>query len=209
MSADSSREPRARPESPPAARPETTPDRGGADTPDSDRTDPHHPATSTALGWPDVPGYEITGEIARGGMGVVYAARDLALGREVAIKTILPSLAADPRYPAQFDREARLTALLPHPGIPPIHQVGTLPDGRPFLTMKLIKGAHPGRRTGYHRPGCQPPATARRVRTDRPSGWVCPLGQNHPSGSEAGERHGRSVRRGPGDGLGAGESSPG
>jgi serine/threonine protein kinase len=140
MSADSSREPRARPESPPAARPETTPDRGGADTPDSDRTDPHHPATSTALGWPDVPGYEITGEIARGGMGVVYAARDLALGREVAIKTILPSLAADPRYPAQFDREARLTALLPHPGIPPIHQVGTLPDGRPFLTMKLIKG---------------------------------------------------------------------
>jgi tetratricopeptide (TPR) repeat protein len=90
--------------------------------------------------WPTVPGYEITGEIARGGMGVVYAARDLTLNRPVAVKTVLPQFIGRADLVAQFVREAGLTALLQHPGVPPVHFAGTLSDGRPFLAMKLIGG---------------------------------------------------------------------
>ena len=82
-----------------------------------------------------VAGYELTHEIARGGMGVVYAATDLAFGRTVAVKTALPGTSAD-----AFVREAEITARLAHPGIPPVHARGTLPDGRPYLAMKLIRG---------------------------------------------------------------------
>ena len=82
-----------------------------------------------------IPGYDLQPEIAQGGMGVVYAARDLAFGREVAIKVMLPGMDA-----AAFVREARITGRLPHPGIPPVYALGELPDGRPFLAMKLIRG---------------------------------------------------------------------
>ncbi len=89
---------------------------------------------------PLVPGYVVAGEIARGGMGVVLAARDVALGREVAIKTLLPSTTTDSVAARRFVTEARITARLSHPGVPPVHALDTLPDGRPFLVMKLIKG---------------------------------------------------------------------
>ncbi|MCE9564998.1 MAG: tetratricopeptide repeat protein [Planctomycetes bacterium] len=90
--------------------------------------------------FPGIPGYELVGELARGGMGVVFTARDLSLDREVAIKTLLPELAKRSDLAAQFDREARITARLQHPGVPPVHALGTLSDGRPFLVMKLIRG---------------------------------------------------------------------
>jgi hypothetical protein len=83
----------------------------------------------------DIPGYDLMPEIARGGMGVVYAARDRALDRQVAVKVMLPGMDA-----AAFNREARITGHLPHPGIPPVHALGTVADGRPFLVMKLIRG---------------------------------------------------------------------
>ena len=86
-------------------------------------------------GTPIVPGFDIEREIARGGMGAVYAARDRALGREVAVKVMLPGMRV-----AEFEREPRIAARLPHPGVPPVHALGTLADGRPFLAMKLIKG---------------------------------------------------------------------
>jgi len=73
-------------------------------------------------------------------MGVVFTAQDLSLDREVAIKTLLPELATRSDLAAQFDREARITARLQHPGVPPIHALGNLSDGRPFLVMKLIRG---------------------------------------------------------------------
>jgi serine/threonine protein kinase len=85
-------------------------------------------------------GYELGGEIARGGMGVVLAARDRRLKREVAIKTLLPGASGQVAAVRRFIREARITAKLPHPGIPPIYELGELADGRPFLAMKLIKG---------------------------------------------------------------------
>jgi serine/threonine protein kinase/tetratricopeptide (TPR) repeat protein len=84
--------------------------------------------------------FEVRDEIARGGMGVVHAARDLSLNRIVAIKMLHPELAASADAVSRFVAEARITARLPHPGVPPIHALGTLPDGRPFLAMRLIQG---------------------------------------------------------------------
>src|SRR5262249_7478168 len=94
------------------------------------------------LGGPpsDPPGFELLGELARGGMGVVFAARDLALDREVAIKTLLPGRSVESSIVRRFEREARMTARIPHPGVPATHTLGTLPDGRPFLAMKLVRG---------------------------------------------------------------------
>ena len=84
---------------------------------------------------PAVPGYRVLREIARGGMGRVLAAFDLTLDRDVALKVLLPGAPAD-----RFVRESKITARLPHPGIPPVHALGTLEDGSPYLAMKLIAG---------------------------------------------------------------------
>jgi len=87
------------------------------------------------LGLPLVPGYTVTREVARGGMGVVYRAYDPTFEREVAVKVMHAGQDA-----GRFVIESKVTAQLPHPGIPPVHELGTLGDGRPFLAMKLIEG---------------------------------------------------------------------
>lgn len=87
-----------------------------------------------------VPGYELLEEIGRGGMGVVYRARDARLDRDVAVKLLGERVAADAGAASRFLVEARITGQLQHPGIPAVHELGTLPDGRPFLAMKLVKG---------------------------------------------------------------------
>ena len=87
------------------------------------------------------PGYELLDEIGHGGMGVVYRARDVALGRDVAVKLLSERYPADSIAAQRFLNEARITGQLQHPGIPAVHQVGALSDGRPFLAMKLIKGS--------------------------------------------------------------------
>ena len=97
----------------------------------SDAPDADTPASSL----PVVPGYRVQREIACGSMGRVLAAFDLVLDRAVALKILLPGANAD-----RFVREAKITARLPHPGIPPVHALGTLADGSPFLVMKLIAG---------------------------------------------------------------------
>jgi serine/threonine protein kinase len=81
---------------------------------------------------PDLSGtrYPLEEEIGRGGLGVVYAARDTQLDRRVAIKVM----------DAAWAGEARLIARLEHPGIVPVHEAGTLPDGRVFYAMKLVAG---------------------------------------------------------------------
>jgi tetratricopeptide (TPR) repeat protein len=73
-------------------------------------------------------------------MGAIYRATDTALGREVAIKVLQDKHGPDSGLARRFTDEARITAQLQHPAIPPVHDLGTLPDGRPFLAMKLIKG---------------------------------------------------------------------
>ncbi len=84
--------------------------------------------------------YELGAEIARGGMGVIYRAKDTAFAREVAVKVLLDKFAPSSGTARRFHDEARITGQLQHPNIPAVHDLGTLPDGRPFLAMKLIKG---------------------------------------------------------------------
>src|SRR5215467_13201019 len=90
---------------------------------------------------PDLSGtrYELRELIARGGMGVVYAAEDEKLNRRVALK-VLDSTGAAPELTQRLIREARILAQLEHPGIVPVHDVGTLADGRVFYTMKFVEG---------------------------------------------------------------------
>ncbi len=89
---------------------------------------------------PQPPGYRVLARVAAGGMGVVYAALDLAFDREIALKFLRPNMARHRDMVARFRSEARIAGRLQHPGIPPVHAIGQLPDGRPFLAMKLIRG---------------------------------------------------------------------
>lgn len=82
--------------------------------------------------------YQVLDRIGRGGMGEVYRVRDTVLDREVALK-VLHGVPASARV-ADFRREARLTARLQHPGIVPVHDLGLLPEGRLFFTMKEVRG---------------------------------------------------------------------
>jgi serine/threonine protein kinase len=88
---------------------------------------------------PDLTGtrYRLEGVAGLGGMGTVYVVDDAELRRRVALKIIdLP----DPGIEARLRREAQVLARLEHPGIVPVHEVGTLADGRVFYTMKLVRG---------------------------------------------------------------------
>src|SRR5262249_22447655 len=78
--------------------------------------------------------------IARGGMGVVLRARDEDLNRSLAVKVLRADFHGVRELERRFREEAQITGQLQHPGIPPVHEIGTLPDGRPFLAMKLIEG---------------------------------------------------------------------
>jgi serine/threonine-protein kinase len=82
----------------------------------------------------------LLGEIARGGMGAVLRGHDPELGRELAVKVILPAHRGNPDLLRRFVGEARLAGQLQHPGIMPVYDLGKLDDGRPFFTMKLIQG---------------------------------------------------------------------
>lgn len=84
--------------------------------------------------------YLLGEEIARGGMGVVCRATDTLLDREVAVKLLHEKYATRSAAVRRFLSEARIAGRLQHPAIPPVHDMGTLPDGRPFLAMKLIRG---------------------------------------------------------------------
>lgn len=84
--------------------------------------------------------YEIHGEIARGGMGVILRARDRVLGREVALKVLQGRHRGDPTIRRRFVQEARIAARLRHRGIAAVHELGTLDDGRPFFAMELVRG---------------------------------------------------------------------
>jgi serine/threonine protein kinase len=90
---------------------------------------------------PDLSGtrYQLLERVARGGMGVVYAALDEMLDRRVALK-VLDVPAADGDLARRLNREARVLARLEHPGIVPVHDVGTLSDGRVFYAMKFVEG---------------------------------------------------------------------
>jgi eukaryotic-like serine/threonine-protein kinase len=84
--------------------------------------------------------YRLIGEIGRGGMGEVWRAHDPHLDRPLAVKMLLERLADRVDLERRFLEEARITEQLRHPGITPVHEIGRLDDGRPFMAMKLIEG---------------------------------------------------------------------
>ena len=94
--------------------------------------------------------YRLEGEIARGGMGQVVLVTDEVFQRPLAMKIALNTSAQSPGQSSQdsmgrFVREAMVTGQLQHPGIPPVQEMGTLDDGRPYFIMKLIQGSDLGK----------------------------------------------------------------
>ncbi|MEX2420796.1 MAG: protein kinase [Actinomycetota bacterium] len=85
-------------------------------------------------------GYRIESMLGRGGMGVVYLAEHLGMGRKVALKVLAPDLAEDERFRERFVRESRLAASLEHPNIVPIHEAGEV-DGVLYIAMRYVEGS--------------------------------------------------------------------
>jgi WD40 repeat protein/serine/threonine protein kinase len=94
-------------------------------------------ATRPAL--PQVPGYAVLEEVGRGGMGVIYKARQLGLNRLVALKMVLAGAQADADARARFRTEAQAVARLQHPNIVQVFEVGEH-EGRPFLALEYVAG---------------------------------------------------------------------
>jgi tetratricopeptide (TPR) repeat protein len=88
---------------------------------------------------PRLPGYDILGELGRGGMGVVYKARQLALNRYVAIKMILAGVHAGPEHQRRFRAEAEAIAKLRHPNIVQVHDYG-VNEGYAYLALEFVEG---------------------------------------------------------------------
>src|SRR3954468_12754082 len=98
---------------------------------------------STMLG-ASVAGYRVESVAGRGGMGVVYLARQIALDRAVALKLIAPELARDEAFRARFARESRIAASLDHPNVIPVYEAGEDGD-RLFIAMRFVDGTDLGR----------------------------------------------------------------
>jgi hypothetical protein len=95
--------------------------------------------TVLPVDWPNLPGYEVLGVLGRGGMGVVYRARQIAAKRVVALKMLSARAHADRQEVARFQTEAEAVARLNHPNIVQIFDVGWN-AGRPFFSLEYVEG---------------------------------------------------------------------
>jgi tetratricopeptide (TPR) repeat protein len=89
---------------------------------------------------PDLAAFGELEKIDQGGIGVVYRGKDPQLPRDLAIKVLRPEWQDHPELVRRFIEEAKITGKLQHPGVVPVHSMGQMPDGRPYFTMKLIRG---------------------------------------------------------------------
>ncbi len=110
----------------------------GADALDDEDTAPRAAAPADGT-LPRVGAYELLGEVGRGGMGVVYKARHPALGRVVALKSVLVGPHTGPDECERFRREAQAAARLQHPNVVQVYEVGEH-DGLPFFAMEWVDG---------------------------------------------------------------------
>jgi tetratricopeptide (TPR) repeat protein len=101
-------------------------------------------AAAPALGDDELPErvgrYRVERKIDGGGMGIIARVHDEDFERPLAMKVLREGVRSEPGMAERFLREARLTGQLQHPGVPPVQEMGKLPDGRPYFIMKLIKG---------------------------------------------------------------------
>jgi serine/threonine protein kinase len=95
-------------------------------------------ATGARIG-SELAGYRIEAQIGRGGMGIVYRAEHLRLGRKVALKLLAPELAENQGFRARFEHESRLAGVLDHPHIVPLFEAGEV-DGLLFISMHYVEG---------------------------------------------------------------------
>jgi serine/threonine-protein kinase len=89
----------------------------------------------------EIAGYRIERPLGRGGMGAVYEATQLSLGRTVALKLLGPGLGDSDAFKERFRREARLQARLEHPSIVPVYEAGEAPEGL-YISMRLVRGTN-------------------------------------------------------------------
>src|SRR5262245_8314421 len=99
----------------------------------------HSPNSSSPPTTTAVPGFEILGELGRGGMGVVYKARQRSLGRIVALKMILEGAHAGLEARVRFRREAEAAAQLQHPNIVQVYEVGEQ-NSCPWFSLEYVQG---------------------------------------------------------------------
>lgn len=113
---------------------------------------PHTSTGSDSTVFPDINGYRLLRVVGHGGMATVYLGTQLSLGRDVAIKVMLPEALADEVSRRRFENEARTIARLEHPNIVGIHEVGRTDAGLPWYAMPYLPHGHLGSRdlTGDH-----------------------------------------------------------
>ncbi len=111
----------------------------GAAAADNSRTEVSSEQAPGQAGWEAVPGYEVLEVLGRGGMGVVYKARQVKLGRLVALKMILAGSHAGEQERERFHIEAEAIARLQHPNIVQVHEIGEH-EGKPFFSLEFCSG---------------------------------------------------------------------
>ncbi len=138
--------------------------------------------------------YDVVDVIGRGGMGVVYRAKDQQLGRMVAIKMMTASIGEDPELVQRFFREARSTASLQHPNIVTVYELGDY-SGNPYLAMEYLEGCSLDAILTARQPLNLVEKLAILVEVCQGLGLLCASAPGDPPGHQAGQHHGSAHRR--------------